>query len=92
MNCGGLGWGDEEARRLAAALEHATAQGALKALETLNLMYNKIGDEGLRHLSDALARGAAPALKELNLTYDPYGNPAKMAAQQAVRDALTNRK
>ena len=83
LNCDDLGWGDEEARRLAAALEHATAQGGLKALETLNLSQNKIGDEGVRHLGDALARGAAPALKELYLD----GNPASDAAKQAVRDA-----
>ena len=51
---------DEEARRLAAALEHATTQ-ALKALEELDLYSNKISDE-MRHLGDALARGAAPRL------------------------------
>ena len=84
----GLGWADEEARRLAAALEHATAQGALKALKKLWLHDNKIGDEGLRHLGDALARGAAPALKTLAL----IGNPASDAAKQAVKDALENRK
>ena len=76
-------WGDEEARRLAAALEHAHNEGALEELEELNLSDNKIGDEGLRHLGDALARGAAPALWQLDLD----GNPASAAAQQAVRDA-----
>ena len=70
LNCSGLGWGDEEARRLAAALEHATAQGALKALEELHLYSNKIGDEGARHLGDALARGAAPALESLDLRHN----------------------
>ena len=97
LDCRKLGWGDEEARRFAAALEHATAQGALKALVKIDLSNfygtsqaakNKIGDEGLRHLGDALARGAAPALKELPLG----GNPASDAAQQAVQDALRNRK
>ena len=48
----------EEARRLAAALEHAYAQGALKAL------------------------------KEIVLA----GNPASDAAQQAVQNALKQRK
>ena len=75
-------------RRFAAALEHATAQGALKALEKLDLNGNKIGDEGLRHLADALARGAAPALKELNLG----DNPASGTAQYFVQEALKNRK
>ena len=75
LDCRDFGWGDEEARRLAAALEHAHAQGALKALETLNLEDNEIGDEGARHLADALARGAAPALWKLSLDLD--SEPAK---------------
>ena len=62
--------------------------GAAPALELLDLSYNKIGDEGLRHLADALARGAAPALEKLYLN----GNPASGAAKQAVQDALENRK
>ena len=57
------------------------------ALEKLYLGGNKIGDEGVRHLSDALTRGAAPALTQLSL----YGNPASAAAQQAVKDALKQR-
>jgi len=88
LDCRDFGWGDEEARRFAAALEHAHAQGALKALEKLELDHNKIGDEGLRHLADALARGAAPALENLYL----YDNPASDGAQQAVQDALKQRK
>ena len=79
-----LGWGDEEARRLAAAIEHAHANDALQALVTLDLSLNKIGDDGLRHLGDALANGAAPALKTLLLS----GNAASDAARQAVEDAL----
>jgi hypothetical protein len=88
LDCWNLGWGDDEARRLAAALEHAHAHGALKALKKLFLSSNKIGDEGMRHLGDALARGAAPALKALDLD----GNPASPAAHRAVKDALENRK
>ena len=53
----------------------------------LSLSGNEIGDEGLRHLSDALARGAAPALTYLELD----NNPASDAAQQAVQDALKKR-
>ena len=91
LNCTKLGWGDEEARRLGAALEHATAKGALKALKRLYLFNNNIGDEGMRHLGDALARGAAPALVGgYRLLFD--GNPASDAAKQAVQDALKNRK
>ena len=76
--------GDEGVRHLADAL----ARGATPALKKLDLSGNKIGDEGMRHLGDALARGAAPALKELYLD----GNPASYAAQQAVEDALKQRK
>ena len=84
LDCGGLGWGHEEARRLAAALEHATAQGALKSLEVLDLSSNEIGDEGLRHLSDALARGAAPALKDLTV----WGNKIGDEGIRHLADAL----
>jgi len=76
--------GDEGARHLGDAL----ARGAAPALERLGLNRNKIGDEGVRHLADALARGAVPALETLNLDR----NPASAAAQQAVKDALKNRK
>ena len=47
-----------------AAFGGALGSGAAPALATLNLLYNKIGDEGARHLGDALARGAAPALEQ----------------------------
>ena len=53
----------------------------------LNLDFNKIGDEGMRHLADALANGAAPALEKLY--FDDI--PASDAAQQAVQDALEQR-
>ncbi len=84
LYCEERGWGDEEARRLAMALEHATAQGALKELRSLELHRNEIGDEGMRHLSDAFARGAVPTLQSVVLG----GNPASEEAQQAVQDTL----
>ena len=43
LDCGGLGWGHEEARRLAAALEHATAQGALKCRCSLGACLRSVG-------------------------------------------------
>ena len=46
LDCSYLGWGDEEARRLAAALEHAHAQGALKALEKLFLSATRSATRG----------------------------------------------
>ena len=66
-----------------AAFGGALGSGAAPALKELNLLGNRIGDEGVRHLSDALARGAAPALEELSL----WNNPASAAAKQALRDA-----
>ena len=82
--------GDEGLRHLGDAL----ARGAAPALEILELGFNKIGDEGMRHLGDALGRGAAPALKEVGWSSGLviHGNPASEAAQQAVEDALKNRK
>ncbi len=71
-----------------AAFGGALGSGAAPALEWLYLGDNKIGDEGVRHLGDALARGAAPALERLDLDY----NPASDAAQQAVQNALKQRK
>ena len=64
------------------------SQWLKEAARQLRLFGNKIGDEGLRHLGDALARDAAPALKNLNLNQ----NPASATAQQAVQDALKQRK
>jgi hypothetical protein len=58
---GGLGWGDAEAAQLAEVL----ASGAAPRLETLNLSFNKIGDEGCKALAAALKEGAAPSLKAL---------------------------
>ena len=60
----------------------------IREAKTLDLVDNKIGDEGLRHLGDALARGAAPALKELDLDK----NPASKAARKAVKYTLKNHK
>ena len=73
---------EDDNQQCSRALEHAHAQGALKALKTLWLVDNKIGDEGMRHLGDALARGAAPALEKLKLW-----TTASDAAKQALRDA-----
>ena len=84
LMCGGLGWGDEEASRLAVALEHASEQGVLKDLTGLDLSNNKIGDEGMRHLADAFTRGAAPALKTLNL----YANKIGDEGMRPLGDAL----
>ena len=54
------------------------ARGAAPALEVLCLSGNKIGDEGVRHLSDALARGAAPKLRTLLLKSNPATDADKL--------------
>ena len=48
--------------------------GAAPKLEILKLAANMIGDEGMRHLSDALVRGAGPALTGLNLEDNKIGD------------------
>ena len=39
--------------------------------QTLLLLSNKIGDEGMRALADAVAGGAAPSLKQIDLRDNP---------------------
>ena len=65
-----LGWGDAEAAQLAEVL----ASGAAPRLETLNLLYNEIGDEGCQALAAALKGGAAPSLKARE-THPQYKSP-----------------
>ena len=78
--------GARASTRPGAAAARRLAPSAARALETLWLWSNEIGDDGserVRHLGDALTRGAAPALEELYLR----GNPASDAAKQALLDA-----
>ena len=72
-----LGWGDEEALLLAAALQ----TGAAVQLERLFLSSNDIGDAGLGAIIDALAHGASPKLRELSL----HANPG--LSERALADA-----
>ena len=65
-----LGWGDAEAAQLAEVL----ASGAAPRLETLNLLYNEIGDEGCQALAATLKGGAAPSLKARE-THPQYKSP-----------------
>ena len=75
LGCGGLGWGDEEVRKLAAALAHAHAQGIGLEVETLHLHGNgRIGDEGLGYLCDVLERGVMEKLEKLGLSGNKIGS------------------
>ena len=72
-----LGWGDEEATALAAAL------GAAASLRQFYLSRNRIGDEGAAALAASLRAGAAPQLELIRFE----DNPASAAAVQGLRDA-----
>ena len=64
-----------------------SANGALPALEQLELTSNQIGDDGLSALASACASGALP-----KCTYiDVDENPASEEARQAVQEALEQR-
>ena len=67
LNYTSLGWGDEEAARLAAALR----TGAFAKVEAINLERNQIGDAGMRELAAAVAGGALPVCKVIDLDRNP---------------------
>ena len=66
----------------------ALATGALANCQELQLWGNQIGDPGMIKFSEALATGALPVCTTITLS----GNPASKEAQQAVKDAIKNRK
>jgi len=80
LNYGGLAWGDDEARAVAAMLPHTPA------LKTLHLGVNAIGDEGARALAEGLAH--TPALKFLYLRHNLIGAEGASALAEALPGAL----
>ena len=95
LDCSKLGWGDEEARRFAAALEHATAQGALKALETLDLERQQDRRRGDappgRRPRNARARPhrqRGRGIQPLTALQPPRASDAAERRPRAVKDAL----
>jgi hypothetical protein len=82
LNNSSLGWGDNEAKALAAVL----ATGATPKLRQLYLYLIEIGDEGARALARALP--SATALKELYLTSNRIGAEGARALVGALPSAL----
>ncbi|EOD30440.1 hypothetical protein EMIHUDRAFT_468406, partial [Emiliania huxleyi CCMP1516] len=79
----GLGWGDAEAAQLAEVL----ASGAAPRLETLNLGYNEIDDEGCKALVAALGKeGAAPRLETLRLDDNQIGEEGCEALAAVLKE------
>ena len=63
LDCSELGWGDAEMLKLASAIEHAHASGALPKLKELHLNHNQIGDVGMQALAGAVSKGALDKLE-----------------------------
>ena len=84
LNFDGLGWDEDAGLCLCEALRHAHAQGGLRALHTLSLHYNGLGDRSMRALAALVAAGALPSLQTLALN----GNPGNVAP---VKEALAGR-
>ena len=73
LDYGGLKWKDEEIEVLCRALHEA------KALLTLILAVNQIGDAGVAALVTCLREGAAPELKEIRLYKNQIGDAGAVA-------------
>ena len=73
MSSGGIlgfsncSWTDAHVKQLAAALQHAHAEGATSQAGQLWLMHNELTDAALPMLVEMLEAGAMPCLKELYL-------------------------
>ena len=85
------GIGDEAVTSLVSNL----GKDAFKALQTLDLDFNKVTDKGCATLVSAIKAGALPSLTEMELSAtaapdDPslVQNPASEAAMKAVAQAL----
>ena len=55
LNCSGLGWGDAEMLKLASAIEHAHASGALPKCTDIGMFGNPASDEAQQAVEDAIA-------------------------------------
>jgi len=85
-----LEWGDAEAVAFAAALTYAHGRGGLRHVQKVNLVRNRIGDDGMRALADAIRAGAMPTLPNKKGMVIAF-NPASKSAQSELRAALRQR-
>ena len=74
LGCGGLGWGDEEVRKLAAALAHAHAQGIPRGGDVALAREWEDRRRGLGYLCDVLERGVMEKLEKLGLSGNKIGS------------------
>ena len=79
LKFGGLGWGDEELEQLCVWLPQC------KALHTLSLVGNHIGDRGVLALTAVAESGSLRVLHELNLSSNPIGEAGLLAFTAAIR-------
>ncbi len=75
-----VGWGDEEAKQVATVL----ASGALRALTSLLLSANDIGDQGMRALATAIEDADLPQLTRVDVADKPRASAEAAAAVQAA--------
>ena len=85
-----LDWDDADAKTFAAALGYAHGRGGLQHVQKINLVRNRIGDDGMRALAEVLRAGAMPLLqpRAMVITF----NPASKRAQDELRNAMRQRK
>jgi hypothetical protein len=82
---GGLGWGDEQARQLARALQYVDAHlpaDRVPMLEEIRLGSNQIGDDGLGALQRVIESECLPYLTVV----DVVGKSGNCASKEAVLD------
>ena len=65
-----------------------SALGSCTGLQTLNLLRNNIGDQGMEALSTAVASGALANLQELNLGGNRIGDDGMQSLATAVASGL----
>ena len=86
----GCKWTDEHVKQLAAALQHAHAEGATSQAEHLFLGFNELTDAALPILVEVLEAGAVPCLKELYLGGNS-GISRDLVAKEPLKSACEER-
>lgn len=80
LNFNRLGWGDQEAQKLAKVLP------LCHHLEKLEMVQNSIGDRGMTALARAMCdEGSLPCLRTIKLSYNAYGDRALKVLAKAVK-------